>query len=66
MTAIMAILKMAPSPTERTGPPSSNKKVKRKKAIRVLLDSGSDGDLLFHKKGVTKHFPYLARQVPKS
>jgi hypothetical protein len=31
-----------------------------------VLDSGSDGDLLFHKKGTPKYFPYLARQVPKS
>ena len=34
--------------------------------IRVLLDTGSDGDLMFHKKGTYKHFPYLTRQVPKS
>ena len=66
MTAIMAILKMDPNLSEGAGPQPSNKKVKRKKAIRVLLDSGSDGDLLFHKKGTTKHFPYLTRQVPKS
>jgi hypothetical protein len=32
--------------------------------IRVLLDSGSDGDLWFHKKGSPTHFPYLIRQVP--
>jgi hypothetical protein len=34
--------------------------------IKVLLDSGSDGDLLFHEKGTVRHFPYLTRQVPKS
>ena len=45
---------------------TSNKKVTRKKVIRVLLDSGSDGDLWFHKKGTTKHFPYSNRQVSKS
>ena len=44
----------------------SSKKVPKKKLIQVLLDSGSDGDLLFHKKGTTKHFPYLTRQVPKT
>jgi hypothetical protein len=44
----------------------SSKKVSVKKTIRVLLDSGSDGDLLFHKKGAAKQFPYLARQVPKT
>ncbi len=34
--------------------------------IKILLDSGSNGDLLFHEKGTEKHFPYLTRQVPKS
>ena len=34
--------------------------------IRVLLDTGSNGDLFFHEKGKSKPFPYLARQVPKS
>ena len=32
--------------------------------IRVLLDSGSDGDLWLHEKGAPMHFPYLTRQVP--
>ena len=45
---------------------NSNKKITRKKVIRVLLDSGSDGDLWFHKKGTTKHFSYSTRQVSKS
>ena len=34
--------------------------------IKVILDSGSDGDLMFHEKGTSMHFPYLARQVPNS
>ena len=34
--------------------------------IHVLLDSRSDGDLMFHEKGTPMHFPYLARQVPNS
>ena len=34
--------------------------------IQVLLDSRSDGDLMFHEKGTPMHFPYLARQVPNS
>ena len=29
----------------------SSKKATKEKLIRVLLDSGSDGDLLFHQKG---------------
>jgi hypothetical protein len=47
-------------------PKTSSKKVQKPKLIRVLLDSGSDGDLLFHKKGAPKCFPYTTRQVPKS
>ena len=34
--------------------------------IKVLLDSGSDGDLWFHEKRTPMHFPYLTRQVPLS
>ena len=34
--------------------------------IKVLLDSGSDGDLMFHEKEMPMHFPYLTRQVPNS
>ena len=34
--------------------------------IKVLLDSGSDGDLWFHEKGTPMLFPYLTRQVPLS
>jgi hypothetical protein len=44
----------------------SSKKAAKVKLIQVLLDSGSDGDLLFHEKGKPKHFPYLTRQVPCS
>ena len=36
------------------------------KKVRVLLDSGSDGDIWFHRKGATKRFPYTERQVVKS
>ena len=36
--------------------------------IKVLLDSGSDGDWMFNEKGTSMHFPYsdLTRQVPTS
>ena len=37
----------------------SSKKVPTKKIIRVLLDSGWDGNLLFHKTGAAKQCPYL-------
>jgi len=59
VTAVMAVM------VGLRGPRSS-KKVSEKKTIRVLLDSGSDGDLLFHEKGTPKQFPYLTRQVPKT
>jgi hypothetical protein len=32
----------------------------------VLLDSGSSGDLLFLKKGASKHIPIIKRAVPQS
>jgi hypothetical protein len=44
----------------------SSKKATKENLIRVLLDSGSDGDLFFHQKGKPIHFPYLTRQVPCS
>ena len=65
MTAIAAVIQ-AGTDLDQAGHHISNKKVPRKKIIKVLLDSGSDGDLLFHEKGTGKHFPYLTRQVPKS
>jgi hypothetical protein len=34
--------------------------------IKVLVDSGSDGDLMFYEKGTPMHFPYLTRQVLNS
>ena len=34
--------------------------------IKVLLDSGSDGDVMFHEKEASLHLPYLTRQVPHS
>ena len=36
------------------------------KKVRVLLDSGSDGDIWFHRKEATKRFPYTERQLVKS
>ena len=42
------------------------KKLLFTKKVRVLLDSGSDGDIWFHRKGATKRFLYPERQVVKS
>jgi hypothetical protein len=61
VTAVVAVAKYGPVHHHK-----SSKEASKEKLIRVLLDSGSDGDLLFHKKGKTKHFPYLTRQVPCS
>ena len=33
--------------------------------IKVLLDSRSDGDLMFHEKGTPIHFPYLTKAGAK-
>jgi hypothetical protein len=38
----------------------------KKKTIRVLLDSGSSGDLLFMKKGSSKCISVVRRVVPQS
>jgi hypothetical protein len=43
----------------------SNKHYK-KKIVQVLLDSGSDGDLVFVNKDKTMLLPYLKRLVPQS
>ena len=61
VTAVVAVAKYGSACHHK-----SSKKAAKEKLIRVLLDSGSDGDLLFHEKGRPKHFPYLTRQVPCS
>jgi hypothetical protein len=38
----------------------------KNKIIRVLLDSGSSGDLLFMKKGSSKHISVVKQVVPQS
>ena len=58
VTAIVAVAKAGPKfgLNKKAKTKSSSKKVTRK-IIRILLDSGSDGDLMFHKKGTPKSFP---------
>jgi hypothetical protein len=61
--------KNAKSRQNRTGKYNSGinyKLVVKSKTIRVLLDSGSSGDLLFLKKGASKHIPVIKRAVPQS
>jgi len=60
VTAVMAVATAGPKPGRPGRRCTSNN------IIKVLLDSGSDGDLWFHEKGTPKHFPYLTRQVPKT
>jgi hypothetical protein len=62
VTALVAIMEPAKSSRACKQPLRSRPSNK----IKVLLDSGSDGDLIFLPKGKYKPFPYLTRQVPKS
>jgi hypothetical protein len=45
---------------------ASKKLIVKNKTIRVLLDSGSSGDLLFMKKGASNDIPVIKRAVPQS
>ncbi len=44
----------------------SERLIVKQKTIRVLLDTGSSGDLLFVRKGSHKYIPTLKRAVPQS
>jgi hypothetical protein len=55
-------LKEAQLPPEDT----SKRLVVKHKTIRVLLDTGSSGDLLFLEKGSNKYIPMVSRAVPES
>ncbi len=45
---------------------ASKRLLVKQKTIRVLLDTGSSGDLLFMKKGSQKYIPTTKRAVPQS
>ena len=65
VTALIALMEPATeSPASRTV--KHPRRSCTSKQIKVLLDSGSSGDLYFLKSGKHKPFPYLTRQVPKS
>ena len=70
VTAVVAVIDTATEdPTngiEHSKRCRRTKKLLFTKKIRVLLDTGSDGDIWFHRKGATKRFPYTERQVVKS
>jgi len=44
---------------------TSKKLIVKQKTIRVLLDTGSSGDLLFVRKGSQKYIPTMKRAVPQ-
>jgi hypothetical protein len=57
VTAVAAVLEAGPElcpKFQNAKKCKSGKKVPKRKIIQVLLDSGSDGDLMFHKKDHTK------------
>ena len=65
VTALIAVMEPATeSPASRTV--KHPRRSCTSKQIKVLLDSGSSGDLYFLKSGKHKPFFYLTRQVPKS
>ncbi len=45
---------------------TSKRLIVKQQAIRVLLDTGSSGDLLFLEKGSNKYIPIVSRAVPES
>jgi hypothetical protein len=45
---------------------ASKRLVVKHKTIRVLLDTGSSGDLLFLEKGSNKYIPVVSKAVPES
>ncbi len=45
---------------------ASKRLIVKQQTIRVLLDTGSSGDLLFIAKGSQKYIPTLKRAVPQS
>jgi hypothetical protein len=53
---------------EADPPPKDTSKrlIVKHKTIRVLLDTGSSGDLLFIEKGSNKYIPIVSRAIPES
>jgi len=44
----------------------SERLIVKQKTIRIFLDTGSSGDLLFVQKGSQKYIPTMKRAVPQS
>ena len=65
VTALIAIMEpVTESPSSRAYKQPLRSHPSNK--IKVLLDSGCNGDLYFLPKGKDKPFPYLTRQAPKT
>jgi hypothetical protein len=63
VTAIIAKLVSDKADSQSSSGLKHQSKSLKSNLIRVLLDSGSDGDLWFQEKGTKPRFPYLTRQV---
>jgi hypothetical protein len=66
VTAIIAKLVYNKADSQSSSGLKHQSKSLKSNLIRVLLDSGSNGDLWFQEKGTKPRFSYLTRQVPKS
>jgi hypothetical protein len=66
VTAIIAKLVNNKADSQSSSGLKRQSKSLKSNLIKVLLDSGSDGDLWFQEKGTKPRFPYLTRQMPKS
>ena len=64
VTAVSAYL--LPRTTSHQGNQSSTRPNPKKYWVKVLLDSGSNSDLLFMKKGSKTYIPSCRRQIPLS
>jgi len=70
VTAVIAVIDTATE--DLTSGHEQSKRCRRSskplftKKVRVLLDTGLDGDIWFHRKGATKRFPKTERQMVKS
>ena len=60
VTAIASVISAGP---KLIGSPPKSSKIEapQRKIVQILLDSGSDGDLMFHERGTHKFFPYSTR-----
>ncbi len=58
--------KMHPKEAQRPPKDASKRPLVKSKTIRVLLETGLSGDLLFLEKGSNKYIPIVSKPVPES